>query len=105
MGPVDVTDPGTTQDDWAPGEGWAPEEDPEAYVEYVDLAALERAHAHQVVTDALGASSWTTPAAGGGDDQDGDGENSEGDDYDPDEDPDADPDILDPDRHNRPETD
>lgn len=107
MGPVDVTDP-TTQDDWAPGEGWAPDEDRE---EYLDLAALERAHAQQVVVDSLGAATWSSPArAAGRDDDDGQdedegGTNSEGDDYDPDEDPDADPDILDPERHNRPETD
>lgn len=107
MGTVDVTDP--RQDEWAPGEGWAPDEDRE---EYVDLAALERAHAQQVVVDGLAAPAWIVrPHAGGRDDDgpDGDedegGTNSEGDDYDPDEDPDADPDTLDPERHNRPETD
>lgn len=106
MGPVDVTDP--RQDEWAPGEGWAPDEDRE---EYVDLAALERAQAQQIGVDALGAPAWTAPSGAGGRDDDtgGDGDeggtNSEGDDYDPDEDPDADPDTLDPERHNRPETD
>lgn len=90
MGPVDVTDPRTQ----------------------VDLAALERAHAQQVVQDTLVAPAWTVPARAGGDHTDGDGDtdgeggtNSEGDDYDPDQDPDADPDTLDPQRHNRPETD
>lgn len=113
MGPVDVTDPRTqhdrTQDEWAPGEGWAPDEDRE---EYVDLAALERAHAQQVVVDALDAPTWPAPTRAGGrddgtDDGDADegGTNSEGDDYDPDEDPDADPDTIDPQRQNRPETD
>ncbi len=106
MGSVDVSDP-RTQDDWPPGEGWAPGEDRE---EYVDLAALERAHAHQVVVDGLGSAAWTVaPPVGGRDDGTGAGDdggtNSEGDDYDPDADPDADPDTLDPERHNRPETD
>lgn len=114
MGTVDVTDPRTQDDwaqDWTPGEGWAPDEDRE---EYVDLAALERAHAQQVVVDALGAPTWPEPVRAGGTDDDGTdddgdadegGTNSEGDDYDPDEDPDADPDTIDPERHNRPETD